>query len=275
MPIEPFPYNYKLFQGATVSDVRIKSLIINPNEAALFTDQTTLVLPESYQLKANETVVFEYTYNTDFSYENALISKRHYSNESTVQPIIANSSMTYTFSNVPTSSIASATLRMSIGRKHNRSKSPTVLINGQALSVPTNWKGYDQANRDDFFGMIEIDVPAASVQASNTVSLTFPDSDGHLSSLVLITENDDPTVLSLEKSALIQRADKLLLYPNPVDDVLYLEEKYQGKAISFFTLTGKEIFSTIYDGTAVDITHLASGLYLVRSEKLYAKLLVE
>ncbi len=261
--------------GATISGVRIKSLIINPNEAALFTDQTTLVLPESYQLKANETVVFEYTYNTDFSYENALISKRHYSNEFTVQPITANSSMTYTFSNVPTSSIASATLRMSIGRKHNRSKSPTVLINGQALSVPTNWKGYDQANRDDFFGMIEIDVPAASVQASNTVSLTFPDSDGHLSSLVFITENDDPTVLSLEKSALIQRADKLLLYPNPVDDVLYLEEKYQGKAINFFTLTGKEIFSTIYDGTAVDVTHLASGLYLVRSENLYAKLLVE
>jgi len=261
--------------GATISDIRIKSLIINPNEAALFTDQTTLVLPESYQLKANETVVFEYTYNTDFSYENALISKRHYSNESTVQPITANSSMTYTFSNVPTSSIASATLRMSIGRKHNRSKSPTVLINGQALSVPTNWKGYDQANRDDFFGMIEIDVPAASVQASNIVSLTFPDSDGHLSSLVLITENEDPTVLSLEKSALIQRADKLLLYPNPVDDVLYLEEKYQGKAISFFTLTGKEIFSIIYDGNAVDITHLASGFYLVRSENLYAKLLVE
>ena len=261
--------------GATVNDVRIKSLIINPNEEAQFTDQTTSVLPESYSLKANETVVFEYTYNTDFSYENALISKRHYSNEFTVQPITANASMTYTFSNVPTSSIASATLRMSIGRKHNRSKSPTVLINGQALSVPTNWKGYDQANRDDFFGMIEIDVPAASVQASNTVSLTFPDSDGHLSSLVLITENDDPTVLSLEKSALIQRADKLLLYPNPVDDVLYLEEKYQGKAISFFTLTGKEIFSIIYDGTAVDITHLASGLYLVRSENLYAKLLVE
>jgi hypothetical protein len=261
--------------GATLNDVRIKSLIINPNEEAQFTDQTTLVLPESYNLKANETVVFEYTYDNTFSYDNAIILNRHYTNESTVQAITANSSMTYTFSNVPSSSIASATLRMSIGRKHDKSKSPTVVVNGQTLSVPTNWMGYDQANRDDFFGMIEIDVPAESLQASTSVTLTFPDSGGHLSSLVLITENDDPTVLSLEKSALIQRADKLLLYPNPVDDLLYLEEKYQGKAISFFTLTGKEIFSIIYDGTAVDITHLASGLYLVRSENLYAKLLVE
>jgi hypothetical protein len=260
--------------GATLNDVRIKSLIINPNEVALFTDQTTLVLPESYPLKANETVVLEYTYNADFSYENTRISNRHYNNESTVQPITANSSMIYTFSNVPASSIASATLRMSIGRKHDRSKSPTVVFNGQTLTVPSNWKGYDQADRDDFFGMIEIDVPAGSVQASNTVSLTFPDSGGHLSSLVLITENYDQNTLSSKESHEVMPI-KLLLYPNPVDDLLYLEEKYQGKEISFYALTGKEIFSTIYDGTAVDVTHLASGLYLVRSEGLYAKLLVE
>ena len=261
--------------GATVNDVRIKSLIINPNEAAQFTDQTTSVLPESYQLKANETVVFEYTYNTDFSYENALISNRHYSNESTVKTITANSSMTYTFSNVPTSSIASATLRMSIGRTHDHSKSPTVLINGQTLSVPSNWKGYDQTNRDDFFGMIEIDVPVESVQASNTVSLTFPDSDGHLSSLVLITQCYDQTVLSTEKVNNTFAENKLILYPNPTNGFVYLDQKYTGKELSFFTLTGKKIFSTIYDENAVDVTHLASGLYLVRSEGLYGKLLVE
>ena len=261
--------------GATLNDVRIKSLIINPNEEAQFTDQTTTVLPESYNLKANETVVLEYTYSTDFNYENAIISKRHYNNESTVQPITANSSMTYTFSNIPTSSIATATLRMSIGRKHDRSKSPIVLINGQTLSVPTNWKGYDQANRDDFFGMIEINVPAESVQASNTVSLTFPDSGGHLSSLVLITQTYDQNVLSTEKVTNTIADNKLILYPNPTNGFVYLDQKYTGKVLRLFTLSGKEIFNTIYDGTTLDVTHLSSGLYLVRSEGLYAKLLIE
>jgi hypothetical protein len=261
--------------GATLNDVRIKSLIINPNEEAQFTDQTTLVLPESYNLKANETVVLEYTYNTYFNYENAIISNRHYSNESTVQPITANSSMTYTFSNVPASSNASVILRMSIGRKHDKSKSPTVVVNGQTLSVPTNWKGYDQANRDDFFGMIEINVPAESVQASNTVSLTFPDSGGHLSSLVLITQTYDQNVLSTEKVTNTIAENKLILYPNPTNGFVYLDQKYTGKVLRLFTLSGKEIFNTIYDGTNLDVTHLSSGLYLVRSEGLYAKLLIE
>lgn len=266
----------QLVTGATVNDVRIKSLIINPNEAAQFTDQTTSVLPESYPLKANETVVFEYTYNTDFNYENALISKRHYSNESTVQQINANSSMTHTFSNVPASSIASAILRMSIGRTHDRSKSPTVLINGQALSVPANWKGYDQADRDDFFGMIEIDVPPEHVQASNNISLTFPDSGGHLSSLVLITQRYNQNVLSTEKGISSSSVeDKLILYPNPTNGFVYIDQRYNGKVLRFFTLTGKEIFSTIYDGTALNVTHLSSGLYLVRLENRYAKLLIK
>jgi len=265
----------QLVTGATLNDVRIKSLIINPNEEAQFTDQTTTILPESYYLKANETVVLEFTYNTDFSYTNALISKRHYSNESTVQQITANSSMTYTFSNVPASSIASATLRMSIGRTHDKSKSPTVLINGQALSVPANWKGYDQANRDDFFGMIEIDVPVESLQANTYVTLEFPDSGGHLSSLVLITETYNQDVLSSQKLAVAPQSNKLILYPNPANDFVYLDQKYTGKELRFYNLTGKEIFRTVYDGNYLNVEQLPVGLYLVRSEGLYAKLLIE
>jgi hypothetical protein len=261
--------------GSTLNDVRIKSLIINPNEEAQFTDQTTTLLPESYNLKANETVVFEYTYDNTFSYDNAIILNRHYNNESTVQAITANSSITYTFSNVPTSLVGYATLRMSIGRKHDKSKSPTIVVNGQTLSVPANWKGYDQTNRDDFFGMIEIDVPVESVQASNTVSLTFPDSGGYLSSLVLITQRYNQNVLSTEKATNTIAENRLIIYPNPTNGFVYLDQKYTGKELSFFTLTGKKIFSTIYDENAVDVTHLASGLYLIRSDGLYAKLLVE
>lgn len=261
--------------GATPNDVRIKSLIINPNELAQFTDQTTLVLPESYNLKANETVVFEYTYDNAFSYDNAIILNRHYNNESTVQAITANSSMTYTFSNVPASSIASATLRMSIGRKHDKSKSPTIVINGQTLSVPTNWKGYDQANRDDFFGMIEIDVPAESLQSSTSVTLTFPDSGGHLSSLVLITQTYDQSLSSTEKGISSNGEDKLILYPNPAKTIVLLDQKYIGKELRFFTLTGKEVYRAVYNGNAVDVGRLASGLYLVRCGSLFTKLVIE
>lgn len=235
-----------------------------------------LALYESLSIAFLKRVVLEYTYNTDFNYENALISNRHYSNESTVQPITANSSMTYTFSNVSTSSVGYATLRMSIGRKHHHSKSPTVLLNGQTLSVPSNWKGYDQANRDDFFGMIEIDVPVESLQTSTSVTLEFPDSGGHLSSLVLITETDNqPLLSSKEKGISSNEENVLILYPNPAKALVFLDQKHTGKKLQFFNLTGKEVLKTEYNGSAVDIEHLTSGLYLVKSFDLYTKLVIK
>lgn len=78
-----------------------------------------------------------------------------------------------------------AVLKMSIGRKHDKSKQPVVMVNGHQVSVPNDWKGYDQATRDDFFGNIEIPVAAKYLKEINVVSLEFPDTQGHVSSLVL------------------------------------------------------------------------------------------
>ncbi|MCF2948041.1 carbohydrate binding domain-containing protein [Paraglaciecola aquimarina] len=78
-----------------------------------------------------------------------------------------------------------AVLKMSIGRKHDKSKQPIVKVNGHTVAVPTDWKGYDQVTRDDFFGSIEIPVEAKYLKETNHVSLEFPDTQGHVSSLVL------------------------------------------------------------------------------------------
>jgi hypothetical protein len=92
---------------------------------------------------------------------------------------------------------------------------------------------------------------------------------------VLITQTYDQNVLSTEKVTNTIADNKLILYPNPTNGFVYLDQKYTGKVLRLFTLSGKEIFNTIYDGTTLDVTHLSSGLYLVRSEGLYAKLLIE
>ena len=85
-----------------------------------------------------------------------------------------------------------AVLKMGIGRKHDKSKSPTVSVNGHAVAVPDDWRGYDQAERDDFFGTIEILVPAKFLKVNNAVDITFPDSQGHLSSLILEANTVEP-----------------------------------------------------------------------------------
>jgi len=81
-----------------------------------------------------------------------------------------------------------AKLSMSIGRGHNLSKTPLILVNGEIVKISSNWKGYDQANRKKFFGAIEIPVPMELIKQNNSVRVTFPDTGGHLSSLILDVE---------------------------------------------------------------------------------------
>jgi hypothetical protein len=92
---------------------------------------------------------------------------------------------------------------------------------------------------------------------------------------VLITETYDKNVLSSQKLDVAPQSNKLILYPNPANDFVYLDQKYTGKELRFYNLTGKEIFRTVYDGNYLNVEQLPVGLYLVRSEGLYAKLLIE
>ncbi|NMH86574.1 T9SS type A sorting domain-containing protein [Flavivirga algicola] len=167
-------------------DVKIKALKIYPQTMPDMSIETVTSAPGSIDLIKGETVVLEYTFSDPIEFDNALRRKTYYSDVH-LQPISANSEIQFAFDNVETGN-GFATLRMSIGRKHNVSKKPIVNINGITIEVPDNWKGYDQANRDDFFGMIEIPFSAVILQETNTVSITFPDSGGNVSSLVLSVE---------------------------------------------------------------------------------------
>jgi uncharacterized repeat protein (TIGR01451 family) len=198
--------NFDNVFGSSINDVRIKSVIVNPNETLQFSDQTYTAIPSQYQLAPNETIVLEYNYDTNFEFNSTITSNRYY-DDVVVQDIIANNPINYNFSSVTTSTAGYATLRMSIGRKHDKSKSPTIVFNGSNLNIPTNWKGYDQTNRDDFFGMIEINVPNELVNESNTVSIAFPDSGGHISSVVLINETFTTPQIEITKTGAVLQND--------------------------------------------------------------------
>ncbi|RME71452.1 MAG: Ig-like domain-containing protein [Verrucomicrobia bacterium] len=87
---------------------------------------------------------------------------------------------------------AIAVLRMGIGRTHDLSKSPRVKINGHKVKVPDDWTGYDQANRSEFFGVIEIPFPARYLKENNKIDVRFPDTGGRVSSMVLEVDRVEP-----------------------------------------------------------------------------------
>ena len=103
--------------------------------------------------------------------------------------IVAGSTHNFTVPNVTPGANGEAVLRLGVGREHGKSLQPVITFNGVTLSVPTDYRGYDQYNggkgRSRFFGVLEIPVPLSALRASNNIGVRFPDSGGAISSVVL------------------------------------------------------------------------------------------
>lgn len=139
------------------------------------------------ELKKDETVILEYDID-----ETPIAKTSKESNYYTKQcliPIKENTPIVLEFDNVVTTKTGHATLKMGLGRAHDLSKAPQVTINGKPIEVPNNWAGYDQAGREQFFGVIPIPSSIENIKkGKNIVKITFPDNGGFLSSLVLNVE---------------------------------------------------------------------------------------
>ena len=256
-----------------ILELTIKSLIIHPDADPDYTIQTSSELLETYGLKKNETVVLEYTFSEAITFDNVIQSERYYST-TYLQPIQANNPINYNFNNINlVGNSGYAMLAMSIGRKHDRSKSPTVIVNGVSIPVPSNWKGYNQTNRDDFFGTIEIPVPIDVIQESNSVSITFEDSNGHLSSLVLNVASYDSSLLGINSSEV--STQKLKLYPNPTAAQLNIVNAKMDSVISIYSITGVRVFISKYDGLPINLNQLTNGLYFVKIDNTTLKLIIK
>ena len=172
-----------------LTNVVIKDLKIYDESAPIYTNQTVTTAPSTLTLIKDETIVLEYNFSEAIVIDNALRETNYYTTNH-LNNISADTEISYTFNNVTTGN-GDANLRLSIGRKHNVSKTPIIKVNGTQIVVPTNWAGYDQANRDDFFGMISIPFASNLLQTNNTITVKFPDAGGQVSSLILTVKNYD------------------------------------------------------------------------------------
>lgn len=167
----------------------LRRLNVPPRKAGIYTDEPLESELDSITLKPFETVVVVYEYAQAVGFKSQVLSQSHYST-TYLQPIEAGKTLRFEFEGLP-ADVERASLRMSIGRKLDRSKQPVLKVNGKIVEVPSNWAGYDQANRSDFFGSIPVPVPADVLQARTTVEITFPDDGGRVSSVVLLTDHKE------------------------------------------------------------------------------------
>mmetsp|Transcript_2568 Transcript_2568/g.8611 ORF Transcript_2568/g.8611 Transcript_2568/m.8611 type:complete len:1123 (-) Transcript_2568:414-3782(-) len=189
-----------------LTSVRVKRLRIYADKPHEFTDDVSRSSHDANStpltLVADETAVLEYTYEAAVvlggeKNSKAIRSEVYYA-DTYLEPIVKDQTTWFSFSGVQTGSAGFTKLKMGLGRSHDASKTPAVVVNGVAVAVPGNWKGYDQANRNHgFFGVIDIPVPMSLVQSTTTVGVTFPDeSGGYTTSLLLEVakfDDDDDT----------------------------------------------------------------------------------
>ncbi|MDG1805495.1 T9SS type A sorting domain-containing protein [Flavicella sp.] len=170
-----------------LESVLVKDLIIYPQQAHVYTSNSSSTSPSEINLIKDEFVMLEYTFKENIEFSNSVKTSNYYASNY-LEPITTNNEINYTFNNIIKGS-GFANLRMSIGRKHDVTKKPIVKVNGVEVEVPTNYKGYDQADREDFFGMIEIPFSVNLLnENNNSVSVIFPDNGGHISSMILATD---------------------------------------------------------------------------------------
>lgn len=177
---------------AGLQDVEIRHMEVpvSASEEPTYTETTQTTAPENISLNTGGTAVLVYNFDSPVEFTETIRSEKYYTSQH-LEPITADQTITFNIDNVQTASNGSATLRMGIGRKHGTSKTPDLTVNGVSVEVPLDWKGYDQANRDDFFGVIDIDVPIEILETNNIIEVTFPDDGGRVSSMILNVEAMD------------------------------------------------------------------------------------
>ncbi len=187
-----------------VANIVTKSLIINGTNQPIYNDGVSSnSLPNSLSLKNGETKLLEITYHNNISFTKTITRNKYYGKTNEVSlsaefaPILKinqNKDHVYTFSNVDKGAInqGNAVLRVSVGVPlkvefgANQGISegldiiPTeVKVNGTSIALPTNWKGYDQANRIEFFGLLEFNVPYNLLKSgTNSVSIKYAKTEG-------------------------------------------------------------------------------------------------
>ena len=171
---------------SNVSDLFVKSLTVYSDDFPRYYEQTIGTIPDIFSIDPAETIVLEFNLKNSIKFNNKIKSSRYYTNNYLL-PIEAQKELVFEFNDVELG-VGFSKLSMSIGRGHDLSKTPEVFVNDNKVEVPLNWKGYDQANRKKFFGAIEIPVPIELIKQNNSVRVTFPETGGHLSSLILDVE---------------------------------------------------------------------------------------
>ncbi|NME68842.1 T9SS type A sorting domain-containing protein [Flammeovirga aprica] len=271
---ETIDLNIKGYEGNNLQSVNIKHLF-GRDGIPVFDQKTQTTAPTEVTLFSESAMVLEYVFENDILIDETSEETKYYANRYYLP--INGTEEAFEFSDVNTAEFGEAVLRIGIGRGHQLSKQPVVKVNGTQVAVPTNVRGELQEDRDGFFGVLEIPVPYELLSENNTVTVNFPDTGGHISSINMRVYNfsseikrfeDDKPITSIDD---IKR-DNLKVYPNPTKGQIkvYWGEQTKEVKLSIYSLQGQLVDSKLIQPSAltntINLEQLEAGFYLLSFE---------
>jgi len=255
--------------AAQPTSLRVKHLY-NGGTAPVMADNTYTEIPASIELKPEGTLVLEYTFPSNVVTDETSVETKYYATEY-LKPIVANQDLQFTINNVQTGSWGEAILRIGIGRSLDKQRFPVIKLNGTALSVPNNYMGDDQADRASFFGLLTVNVPYDLLQANNTITITFPDQGGYVSSISMQTYAFSRAITrfaGIPNSSSVLKRGQIHLHPNPASETVRFsfDQDEPPRYAEFFNMSGELVLSQqLGQGqTEMNVRQLSNGVYLVR-----------
>ncbi|WP_066965761.1 agarase [Microbulbifer sp. Q7] len=174
--------------GNSLQSVTIKELHYGRDGKPVLDERDTTDLPEMYTLKSEATTVLQLTYADTIVIDDDLTETKYYADKYK-QAIITDAKLQFAINDVVVADNGEAVLRLGIGRDHGKSLTPMVTVNGNAVTVPEDYQGYDQyydgKGRAQFFGVLEVPVDLEYLNEDNSVEVVFDDDGGFVSTATL------------------------------------------------------------------------------------------
>ncbi|WP_010181995.1 hypothetical protein [Aquimarina agarilytica] len=253
-------FNFSEFDAERITKYTLRRLFLNESGQPELTEAFTDIHIDQWDIDPNETLMLICDVPEDTEFATSIVEYNNYSKE-LLKPIVADKPIEFEFTNVKTGK-GKANIRVSFGKEINSDLQPIVKINGNIVLTPKNWAGYDQSNRKTFFGMLSIPIPMSYLKDTNVVEVTFADTGGKVSSVVINTE-----LFSTDVENKNYEAPNALVYSSHGGNLLHISSDIKCKSPKITDLEGNTVkkLKAYKNGETVDISTLKVGKYILET----------
>ncbi|WP_043317022.1 hypothetical protein [Microbulbifer sp. HZ11] len=174
--------------GNSLQSVTIKELHYGSDGKPVLDESNATELPQMYTLKPEGTTILQLTYADAITIDGDATETKYYADKYK-QAITANAKLQFAIDDVTVGDNGEAVLRLGVGRDHGKSLTPSVTVNGNVVTVPEDYQGYDQyyggKGRAQYFGVLEIPVDLSFLSEDNDIEIVFEDDGGFVSTATL------------------------------------------------------------------------------------------